>query len=61
MIEISPWSIETNHHGFIYILDHAGNKICCVYGDAETKMQRAMAIADLPRLLASAAHKGPAP
>lgn len=52
-----PWRIEENHHGFLYLVDEDGKKVCTVYGSGEVKMQRAMAIAQTPVLLAMYAQQ----
>ena len=46
-----PWTIEENPSGFVYVVDHDGKKICTVYGNADLRMQRAMAIAKIPVLV----------
>jgi len=46
-----PWTIEENPSGFVYVVDHDGKKICTVYGNADLRMQRAMAIAQIPVLV----------
>lgn len=48
-----PWTIEQNPSGFLYVVDHDGKKICTVYGDSETRLQRAIAIADIPVMQAT--------
>ncbi len=59
MVKVKPWGIQENAAGFVYVIDYDGKKICTVYGDAETRMKRALAISEVPVLvamLAGAAH-----
>jgi len=49
---IQPWTIEGNAAGFLYVVDHDGNKVCTVLGDYDTRMARALAISELPILVA---------
>lgn len=50
-MKAKPWTIEEDpHHGFVYVVDHEGNKICTVYGNRDLRLQRAMAIAEIPVL-----------
>lgn len=49
--QAKPWTIEENPSGFVYVVDHDGKKICTVYGSADQRLQRAMAIAELPVLV----------
>jgi len=48
---VKPWPIVDNAAGFVYVADEYGHKICTVYGTEDVKMQRAMAIAEIPVLL----------
>ncbi len=54
---VQPWKIEENSAGFMYVVDYDGKKICTVFGDADTKLQRAMAISELPVLVHKLATK----
>lgn len=51
MEKAKAWNIETNPHGFVYVVDHDGNKICSVFGTQEQKTERAIQIADIPVLM----------